>query len=107
MVHHSVDYIIMQYNKKLGAEAEAHKNIYYKIDNNDLYEIDNMRLDKKRENTEWRKRAFEGKIKNKYDIERQNGENWIHDNEVNIIDEWNLLHDILNPTKQKEKLNSY
>ena len=29
-----------------------------KIDENDLYDIDNISLDKKKENTEWRKSTF-------------------------------------------------
>ena len=28
--------------------------------------------------------------------------NHINDNEVNKISEWNLLHDIINPTKQNK-----
>ena len=31
----------------------------------------------------------------------------INDNEVNKIDEWNLLHDIINPPKRTKNLNRY
>ena len=48
---------------------------------------------------EWRKCAFECKIKNTYEIEIQNGMACIHYNEVNNIAELNLLHDIINPPK--------
>ena len=41
--------IIQQENKKLSAECEAHKNIDSKIDKNDIYDIDNMTLDEKKE----------------------------------------------------------
>ena len=37
--------------------------------------------------------------KNTYGIENQNGMNGIHDNEVNSIAQWNLLHVIINPPK--------
>ena len=60
-----------------------------------------MSLDGTKEKLEWRKRAFECELK-KYDIEDRNSMNHIHDNEVNKISEWNLLHDIINPTKQNK-----
>ena len=41
----------------------------------------------------------------KYDIKNRNDMTCIHNNEVNKISEWNLLHDIINPTKQNKKLN--
>ena len=84
---------------------EAHENIDSEIDESDLYQIDNMSLDKNKQKKEWLKRAFESKQKNKYDIEIHNGMTCIHGNKVNIIFEWNLLHDILNPLKITKKLN--
>ena len=41
--------IIQQENKKLSAEDEAHGSIYSGIDENNIYEIDNMILDEKKE----------------------------------------------------------
>ena len=64
-----------------------------------------MSLDDRKEIFEWRKRAFECKSKDIYDIEIQNGMTRIHDNEVNIISENNLLHDIINPPKCIKTLN--
>ena len=37
---------------------------------------------------------------NTYKIETQNGMILVHDNKVNNIDEWNLLHEILNHPKR-------
>ena len=81
---------------------ETHENIYYDVDENDLYHIDKMSLDEKK----WRKRAFEREIEYTYDIKRQNGKSYIHENEVNKIAECNLLHDILNPYKRTKNVNS-
>ena len=36
---------ILQENNKLSAEYEAHENIDYDIDKDDIYEIDNISLD--------------------------------------------------------------
>ena len=36
-----------------------------------------------------------------YDIKSLNNMNRIHDNEVNNISEWNLIHDIINPSLNK------
>ena len=58
-----------------------------------------MSLDEKKEKIEWRKREFESKLENKYDIESQIGMACIHVNKVNKIYEYNFLHDILNPPK--------
>ena len=44
-----------------------------------------MSLEDKKENTKWRKRAFECELENTYEIERQNGMNCIHDNKVDNI----------------------
>ena len=50
MVQHPVDNIILQQNSKKRAEDEAHENIDHEVDLKDLYEIDNMSFDEKKEN---------------------------------------------------------
>ena len=40
--------------------------------------------------------------KNTYGIKNQNNMTRIHDKEVNKISEYNLLHDIINPTKRNK-----
>ena len=52
IVNNEVDEIILQENNKLIAEYEAHENTDSEIDENNIYEIDNMILDEKKENTE-------------------------------------------------------
>ena len=44
IVQSLVDDIILQKNNKLSAENEAHGNIDYEINDNDIYEIDNTSL---------------------------------------------------------------
>ena len=105
IVNLAVDKIILRENKKLSAGDETHGNIYSEIDENGLYTFDNMSLDEKKENMERHKRAFERELKNTYDIEIQNGMNFIHRNKVNKVAEFNLLHDILNPSKHTKHLN--
>ena len=56
---------------------------------------------------DWIKRAFECKKKNSYRIENLNDLTRIHDNEVNNISEYNLLHDIINPPKRVKCLNNH
>ena len=48
VVQHVVNYIIFQQNKKLSVEDESHENIKSKVDENYLYEIDDMSLDEKK-----------------------------------------------------------
>ena len=48
VVQHVVNYIIFQQNKKLSVEDESHENINSKVDENYLYEIDDMSLDEKK-----------------------------------------------------------
>ena len=64
-----------------------------------MYQIDNMSLDDTKEKLEWRKCGLESELENTYDTENKNGMTIIRDNEVNNIAEFNLLHDIINPTK--------
>ena len=77
--------IILHKENKVSAEYEAHDNIKYDIDENDLYQIDNMSFDEKRENIEWRKHEFESELENAYEIEIQNGMTCIYGNKVNKI----------------------
>ena len=99
ILNHAVDEIVLKENNKVSSQEEAHKNIEYDIDENDLYQIDNMSLYGKKENTERHERAFESKLENTYYIEIQNIMTAIHGNKVNKLSEFNLLHDIINPPK--------
>ena len=57
------------------------------------------------ENKEWRKRVFGSELENIYDVKNQNGMTCIHENKVDKISEQNLLHYILNPSKNTNILN--
>ena len=50
MVQHAVDEIILRDNNKLSAEYEAHENINDEINEDNLYEIDNMSIEENKEN---------------------------------------------------------
>ena len=65
-------------NNKIIAEAEAYENIDFEIDENNLYQIENISLDEKKWKTERHKRAFEIDLENTYEIESQNGMTCIH-----------------------------
>ena len=52
IIQHAVDDIILHENKKLSTEDEACENIYSEINEDDLYEIDDMSFDKNKENKE-------------------------------------------------------
>ena len=58
-----------------------------------------MSLEDTKEKLEWRKRAFEWKLKNTYGIKNLNDMMHIHEKEVNKIAEWNILHDMINTPK--------
>ena len=75
----------MQENQTVGAEKGEYENIESDFDESELYQIENMSLDDTKEKLEWHERAFECKLKNIYDIEKHNGMNRMHDNEVNNI----------------------
>ena len=47
IVQHAVYEIILHENKKLSAKDETHNTIHSKFNENDLYDIDKMSLDKK------------------------------------------------------------
>ena len=103
MVQHAVDEIILQgkENKKFSMKDETHENIDSEVDEYELYELDKIIIDEKR----WWKGAFESEHKNVYDKNRPNGINHIHENEVNKRAKFNLLHDILNPSKGTKNIN--
>ena len=81
--------IFIQENNKVSAESKAHENIDYEINENTLYQIYNMSLDEKKENTEQRKRVFGRKLENTYKIEIQNSMTCININKANKISECN------------------
>ena len=96
--------ILVQKNNKLIAEAESHGNIESEINGNDLYQIYNISLDERKENTELRKSACESKLENKYEIESQNCMTCMHGKKLNKLSEFNLLYDILKPPKRSKIL---
>ena len=83
IVNYAVDEILLQENIKVSAEAEAHINIESKLEENDIYQTNNTSLYDKWEKIEWRKRAFESELENKYEIEIQNGMTCIHGHKLN------------------------
>ena len=70
-------------NNKISDKDKSHINIESEIYDNDLYQIENMSLDDKKENIECRKRAFESELGNTYEIEIQNVMTCINGNKVN------------------------
>ena len=84
-------------NSVLKGEYQEHKNIKIEIDEKDLYELDKFIFDEI--HLEWHKCTFEIELKNIYNMNIFNDINIVHDNEVNNIYEWNLLHGILNHSK--------
>ena len=102
-----MDQILPQENNKVSSEYERNKNIESDIDENDIYQIDNISLDDKKENKEWSKHAFGSELENTYEIEIQNGMTCIKRNKLNKLAEYNLLHDILNTPKHTKKSNRH
>ena len=104
IVQHAFGYIILteneneNENKNLSVKYETHVNIDDEVEEYDMNGLDKLSLDEKK----WRKREFQNKLKYIYDINILNGTNHIHDNKVNNIAKWNLLHDILNPYKHSK-----
>ena len=80
---------------------ETHEIIDDEVDENDLYELYKLSLDE----TRLLKNTFERELKIIYEIKRRNGMNHTHDNKVNNIAEYNLLNDILNPSKMTKNIN--
>ena len=64
-----------------------------------------MSLYDNKEKIEWPKRVLE--YKSSYVIESRAKIIYIHDNEVNNISEFNLLHDIINISKRTININSH
>ena len=48
IVKHTVYEILQRENNEVSDEEEAHGNVESELDDNDLYQIDNMSLDKKK-----------------------------------------------------------
>ena len=48
IVQNEVDEIILQDNLKLSVWVKTHENIGSEVDENDIYDIDNVNLDKKK-----------------------------------------------------------
>ena len=65
---------------------------------NYLYQVDKISLEDTKENF---KHASEYKNKHSYGIENINDMTRIHNNEVNNIARYNLLHDIINPPQTR------
>ena len=78
-----MDDIILQENNKLSAESVTSENIDSKIDEKNIYRIDNMSHDEKKEKIEWCKSTFEKKLENKYEFKIQNGMTFIHGKKLN------------------------
>ena len=74
IVQHTADEIILKDNLKLSVRGKTHENTDDEVNEDDLYDLDQISLDDK----ELCKRVFERKLKNTYDIERSNSMNYIH-----------------------------
>ena len=94
IVQHAVDDILLQDKDKLSVEDETHKNIDGEVDEDELYNLEQMVFDEK----EWHKSAFESKLNIYIWYKTPNGMDCIHENEVNKIAKFNLLHEIINPS---------
>ena len=92
--------------KKISAvnhEAPEFLDNYY--DENNLYQVENKIIDDTNKKIDWRKRTLEYKIS--YMIENRNEVIYIHNNKVNDIYKYSLLHDIINPPKRPKNINSH
>ena len=96
---------ILLTQKVSAANHEAPEFLDSDYDAKHLYIVNKMSLEETKESLDCHKRAFEDEKKNSYGIENRNDMTRIHNNEVNNIAEWNLLHDIINPPKQTKILN--
>ena len=109
IVHHAVDYITLQEYKYtrliLKTVPKEYENTNSEIDEKDLYELYKLSLDDS--NKEWHNSEFEGKLETICDMKILNDMNHLHDNKVNNISEWNLLHDIINNSKQTKDINRH
>ena len=66
-----------------------------------------MSLEDTKENLDRNRCAYEYEKRTSYGIENQNDMTHIHNNEVNIIAECSLLHDIINPPERAKTFDSY
>ena len=66
-----------------------------------------MSHDENKYKTEWCKHEFENGLKNKNEIEIQNGMTCINENKVNKLAQCNLLHDMVSTSKLTKSLNSH
>ena len=107
IVNNALDEILLTENQKVSAAREAPEFLDSDYDENYLYQVDKMSLEDTKEKLDWIKRAFEYEKKNPYGIENRNDNTRIHNNEVNNIAEYNLLHDIINPPKCTKVFNSH
>ena len=100
-----VDEILMNETKKISSlnhEAlEFSENDY---DENDLYQVENLSLDETKE--KWTNVSMHLN-KKAHTWWKKNKMIYMHDNEVNNIAEWYLLHDITNPPKHAKNINSH
>ena len=101
-----MDNIILNETQKLSAiNHEAPEFLDSDYGANALYQVDKMILEDTKEKLDWIKRAFEYENKNAYGIKNRNDMMRKHNNEVNNIAEFNLLHDIINPPKRAKIVN--
>ena len=103
MVQRAVDEIILQKNEKLSVEDKTREKINDEVDEDEIYELDKISLNENK----WRDFAFDSEPNFIYDTKIMNDLNHIHDNKVNNIAECNLIHDILNPPKLTQNINSH
>ena len=82
---------------------EIHKNIDDEIDEDELYNTNEMSVEKNKQNN----CSFEIKLWTICNTKRLNGMNFIHDIKLNKIPEYYLLNNILNPSKRNKNINSY
>ena len=80
-----VDEIVLNETQTVSATREAPYFLDSDYDANDLYQVEKMILEGNKEKIEWRKCAFEYKMKNSYGIEKRNDLMHIHEKEVNKI----------------------
>ena len=77
--------------------TKKYDNRKSEINKKELYELDKLSLDYNHK--ERYMHLFEIELENIYDKKSSNDMNFIYDNKIYNIAEWNLLHDILNSPK--------
>ena len=92
------DEILLNEPKRVSAvNHESPEFLENDYNENDLYQVENIIPDETKEKNHWRKRGLEYESSNA--IKNWNEMIYIHDNEVNNISEYNLLHYIINTPK--------